>query len=294
MKSGLLVALLVSGSQANAQAPEIIVYGQNAPAWNQKLGVTATRSSCNAPVDTCMTSMAALMNGQHTSRFYLNLYDDAKIVERAAELSRRSLQEPRLVELAVDDFADHWNGWCRAQGPACGAFLRRIIESTKARNRALRFGVTLYEDQLEGLLAHPSFTQDLRDRIDNVHLYFHARENGPRFEKYLARIKQAFPNARVIGGSYPYDRLDYEKCAVPAVCVPVEQRELQKETLRLEVGLLRKGLISAIEFYPGHFGWEDRLPAWNDPKACRPSRTAECVENTRVMHGDVLPILKNP
>jgi hypothetical protein len=294
MKQWLLAALLISGAQADAGGPEIIVYGQNAPGWNEKLGVTATRSSCNAPADACMTSMAALMNGQHTGRFYLNLQDDPKIVERAAELSQRSLQEPRLRELSVDDFADHWNGWCHAQGPACEGFLRRIIESTKASNRALRFGVTIYEDQLEGLLAHPSFSQDLRDRIDSVHLYFHDRRNGPRFEEYLARIKQAFPHASVIGGSYAYDRLDYEKCAVPAVCVPVEQRELQKQTLRIEARLLKNGLISAIEFYPGHFGWEDRLPAWNDPKACRPSRKSACVENTKVMHGDVAPILKSP
>jgi hypothetical protein len=288
-KKTLLLALLLA-SAAVAEEPEIIVYGQNAPEWNQKLGATATRSSCNAPVESCMSSMAALLEGQHTSHFYLNLFDDAKIVERAAELSRRSLEEPRLLELDVDDFADHFNGWCHAQGPQCEAFMRRIIESTKTRNKALKLGITVYEDQLAQLLANPNFSTNLRGRIDSVHLYFHDRRNGPRFEDYLKQIKAAFPRAKVFGGNYAYDRLDYEKCAG---CTPAGHRELQQQTLRLQVRLLRKGEIAGIEFYPGHFGWEDRLPAWNDPKVCRPERRSACIENTKAMHGDVLPILKS-
>ena len=126
-----------------------------------------------------------------------------------------------------------------------------------------------------------------------MHLYFHDRRNGPRFGDYLKQIKTAFPRAAVFGGSYAYDRLDYEKCAEPASCNAAAQRELQRETLRIEVRLLRRGEIAGIEFYPGHFGWEDRLPAWNDPKVCRPSRKSECVENTKQMHSDVPLILKS-
>jgi hypothetical protein len=288
-----LLLLLLAATAALAEEPEVVVYGQNAPEWNQKLGVSATRSSCSAPVDSCMSSMAALLKGQKTGHFYLNLLDDPKIAARAAELSARSLGEPRLRELDVDDFADHFNGWCHAQGRGCEGFLRRIIESTKARNRALRFGITVYEDQLAELLGNPSFTSELRGSIDSVHLYFHDRRNGPRFETYLKQIKAGFPNARVFGGSYPYDRIDYEKCTLPAACVPVEQRELQKETLRVETRLLKQGEIAGIEFYPGHFGWEERLPAWDDARSCKPARRSECIENTRVMHGDVGAILKS-
>ena len=289
-KKPLLLLALLLASAALAEEREIIVYGQNAPEWNRKLGATATRSSCSAPPAACLSSMAALLEGQQTSHFYLNLLDDAKIAERAAELSQRSLEEPRLRELSIDDFADHFNGWCHAQGPRCAAFLRRIIDNTKGRNKALQFGVTIYEDQLAQLLADPNFPADLRGRIDAVHLYFHDRRNGPRFEDYLKQIKAAFPQAKVFAGSYAYDRLDYEKCAD---CTPAGHRELQRQTLRLEARLLREGRISGIEFYPGHFGWEEKLPAWSDPRVCRPERRSACVENTKAMHDDVLPILKS-
>jgi hypothetical protein len=293
MKS-LLVLLSVVSLKAFAAEREIIVYGQNAPEWNKNLGVTATRSACNGTVDFCMTSMAALMAGQHTSRFYLNLFDDPKTnLERAKGFGERSLAEPRLRELGIDDFPDHWNGWCHNASVPCEGFLRQIIENAKSKNPALKFGVTIYEDQIAGLLANPRFTADLRGRIDNVHLALHDRNNGPRFETYLAQIKRAFPRAQVIGVSYTYDRLDYEKCTSPSGgCGAVEARELNKKLLRVQARLLKEGVLAGIEFYPGHFGWEEKWPAWNDPKICKPERKADCIENTRVMHGDAVAILK--
>jgi hypothetical protein len=291
MKS-LLILFSVVSLKAFAAEREIIVYGQNTPQWNQKLGTTATRGACNGTVDFCMTSMAALMKGQNTAHFYLNLFDDPKTnLERAKGFGERSLAEPRLRELGIDDFPDHWNGWCRGN-PQCDTYLKQLIENTKAKNPALKFGVTIYEDQIAALLANPRFTADLRGRIDNVHLALHDRNNGPRFETYLAQIKQAFPRAQVFGVSYTYDRLDYEKCASPGGCGAVEARELNKKLLRVQARLLKEGVLAGIEFYPGFFGTEDKWAAWNDAKICKPERKADCIENTKVMHGDAVAILK--
>jgi hypothetical protein len=287
------IAWTVSPLTALAAEREIIVYGQNAPEWNRSLGVTATRGSCNGPVETCMSTIGALLAGQHTSRFYLNLFDEPKTnLARAAAYSERSLAEPRLRELGIDDFPDHFNGWCRDASAPCDAYLGQLIDATKSKNPALAFGVTIYEDQIDALLANPRLTKALRGRIDLVHLFFHDRRNGPAFESWLSRIKQAFPRARVIGGSYPYDRLDYEKCADKAACVPAEARELQEKTLRVEAKLLATGAIAGIEFYPGHFGWEERWPAWDNPRICKPEHKAACIANTKAMHADAAAILR--
>jgi hypothetical protein len=284
---GVLAFLHLVGTFALAQAREIIVYGQNTPEWNKALGATATRSACNSTPEGCMKTVAALLQGQHTSRFYLNLWDDPKVIaENAAQYSKFSLEEPRLHELDIDDFADHFTGWCRSL--RCEDLLRQVIENTKSKNRNLKFGITIYEDQLSGLLANPRFTPDLRKRIDTVHLFFHTRSNGPNFEAYLKQIKQNFPNARVIGGSYPYDRIDYEKSRNSTA----EERDLQKRTLRVETRLLSEDAIAGVEFYPGHFGMEERLTLWNDPHECKPERKQACIENTKAMHNDAEMLLR--
>jgi hypothetical protein len=296
MKISLSLVCLLSALSQGAPAQEIIVYGQNAPAWNKSLKVTATRGSCDGTSSNCMTQMAALMTGQNTSHFYLNLFDAPKLIgARAAEYGQQSLADPRLREIGIDDFLDHFNGWCLSPALRCGAFLQQMIESAKSKNPALLFGITVYEDQIAALLANPRLTEPLRDHVEVVHLYVHKRANGLQFETYLAQIKQAFTHAAVIGGSYPYDRLDYEKCDPSAgPCDAASARELQRQTLAIQVRLLRQGALAGLEFYPGFFGWEETWPSWNNPLVCNPARVAECIANTKEMHADVLAALGGP
>ena len=216
--------------KVHAENTAVIVYGQNAPQWNKDLGATATRGSCNSSPEDCMKTVTALLNGQHTESFYLNLPTDAdKAPNYAAYYSKASLAEPRLVELDLDDFADHFAGWCRSPKFHCDRVLKEIIDNTKSSNPNLKFGVTIYEDDIPSLLGTPEFTPALRKRIETVHLYIHNRADGPKFEKYLNQLEGKFPNAKIVAGNYPYDRLDYERCHG---CSAADARELEKQTLK--------------------------------------------------------------
>lgn len=167
--------------------------------------------------------------------------------------------------------------------------MNQIIDNTKSSNPKLKFGLTIYETEIASLLANPKFTPEIRRRIDIVHLYIIDRANGPNFESYLKQVNEGFPNAKVIAGAYPYDRIDYERCHN---CSPVEARDLQKRTLRVEVQLIRAGSLAGIEFYPGFFGLEDRWPGWDSPRNCAPERRQQCIDETKTMHGDALMILR--
>jgi hypothetical protein len=231
-----------------------------------------------------------LMAGQHTRHFYLNLPNDPdKAPSYALHYSEASLKEPRIYEVALDDFADAFQVWCKTPSLNCSQLLSRIIDNVKSENSKLKFGITVYENDLPALLENARFPVSLRSRINLVHLYIHNRENGPNFESYLDQVKKAFPSAGVIAGTYAYDRLDYEHCRK---CSPGEQRDLQKETLRIQVRLLNRGRLTGIEFYPGHFGWEEKWSEWNDPHTCSPSRKVQCIQQTKAMHNDAAVILR--
>jgi len=273
-----------------AREANIIVYGQNAPEWNKDLGVNGTRSSCNAEPAACMKTVAALLSGQHTDHFYLNLPTDPEKAPAYAEFySKASREQPQLREIDLDDFVDHFNTWCHTSGVHCDRLMNQIIDNVKSNNPKLRFGITVYETEIASLVANPKFPPELRRRIDTVHLYIINRADGPRFENYVKQVKENFPNAEVIAGVYAYDRLDFEKCHG---CSAADARDLQKQTLRAQVRLLQQGEIAGLEFYPGHFGWEDKFSGWSDPNECAPARRHECINNTKAMRDDAVVILR--
>ena len=289
-----LVVLVAMGMFANAQTREIIVDGQNAPEWNQWLGVTATRGSCNLPPEGCMQQVEALLKSQHTRHFYMNLWDDKdpqSILDRATYYSNASLSEPRLYEVGIDDFTDHFNNWCVMSAIRCDSFLGEVIAAVKSQNKALKFGLTLYEDQLPSLLANRRFTPALRNQIDTVHMVLHQRQNGPQFESYVNEVKHKFPNAQVIAASYHYDRIDYVKCG-GVRCSAAQELDFYKQTLKLQLTLLQQGVVSGIEFYPGYFGWEEKWPSWDNPKVCSPARKQDCIDNMKAMDQATLQLFK--
>jgi len=282
------ICVLCMGSMY-AEEPDIIVYGQNAPEWNKNLGVTATRGSCSSEAEVCIKNVGLLLAGQHTKHFYLNLpTDPVKSLSYASFYSKASKTEPRLYEVDLDDFSDHFTVWCRTN-PHCDRVLNEIIDNVKSANAKLKSGLTIYEDDIPILQANPHLTPEIRNKVDTIHLYIHERANGPKFERYLKQIKEMFPNAKAIAGVYAYDRLDFEKCHG---CSAAEARDLQKQTLREQVRLLQSGALVGLEFYPGHFGWEEKWEGWNDPAECAPGRKEQCAENTKAMHNDAVMILR--
>jgi hypothetical protein len=291
----LLTILMASSASVAAQTREVIIYGQNTPAWNQKIGVTGTRGTCNLAPVKCIQTVKTILDEQHTSRFYLNLVADPKTVaDYAALYSRASLSEHRLYEITLDDFPEHFNTWSRMPGVTADALLGQVIDRTKSVNPNLKFGVTIYEDQIDSLLANPRFVASLRNRIDTIHLYVHFRADGPLFEAYVLRIKQNFPFSSVIAGSYPYDRIDYWACAPSsrAHCTSAQELDLYKQTLKIQVRLLEQGVVRAIEFYPAFFGMEEKYGGWSDPRQCSPERKQICIDNTKTLHLEVLQTLQ--
>jgi hypothetical protein len=290
-KLALLVCVITLFSvMGNAADREIVVFGQNTSERNLQLGVTSTRTSCSLSAQECIESGRKLLAGQKTKKLYLNLPVQAtKIETYAAYYSKASLDDQWVYELAVDDFLDHFREWCLEPGISCESLLNRVIDKTKLSNSKLQFGVTIYENEIDQILANPHLNSDLRKRIDTVHLYMFIRADGSNFQRYVGQIKRAFPKAKIIGGSYSYDRLDYEPCKN---CSSLNARALHKQLLQDELHLLESGVIFGIEFYPGFFGLEDKWPSWDDPRMCAPTRKQQCIDNTKVMHEDAGILLR--
>ena len=298
MKRSMLAATrlaisIVLAVSANA-APNIIVFGQNSPEWNKKLGVTGTRGTCSSAPEVCMKTVSSLLQSQHTDRFYLNMVANPKTVAPyAAEYSQLSLAQPHLYEIGLDDFMDHFNEWCLARNVGCDALLRQVIDNTKSKNSNLKFGVTIYANEIAGLLKDSRLSTESRNGIDTVHLYALYREDGPKFGAYVSQIKQIFPNAKVIAGAYAVDRVDYVPCSASghSHCSPQQEMDLFKQTFQTEVQLAKQGVVDGLEFYPGHFGWEGKWAGWNSSRTCEPDRKQQCIDNTNAMRQSALQTL---
>ena len=154
-----------------------------------------------------------------------------------------------------------------------------MLSGAKATNPNLRFGVTIYEDELENpsqhFLDNAHVPASIKARIDDVHLYLHYRENAPKYPGYVRLATTLFPNAKVIAGSYPYDRIDYIPCGEgsQSKCTASQEVELFDQSLRAQAQLVASGAVTAIEFYPGFFGKPAAIFAKNgDNDVCDPLR----------------------
>jgi len=56
----------------------------------------------------------------------------------------------------------------------------------------------------------------VKAQFDVIRLFLHYRANGPSYAGYVAQAKAYFPNAQIVAGVYPYDRIDYWPCAQTA------------------------------------------------------------------------------
>jgi len=241
------------------------------------------RQGCSAAPDDCLQRIRASARSQQVGRFALAVKRHARQwPEDALEYSRRSLSEPLLVEVDVDDFVSALRGWQASTLGGGNRVLAAITRNVKHHNPRLRFGVTLYEDELDSeLLAW--LPRDTRERVDRVSLYLHYRANAENYSRYVTEARRLFPRAEVWAGSYAYDRIDYFPCsqATRQPCDAEEEIALYRDSLRTQLGLLRAGSITGIEFYPGHFGLEEQWHGWDIERICRPQRREQCIEITR-------------
>jgi hypothetical protein len=271
----------------DSEAHGIITYGLNTPAWNARLHLAGVREACRETPEVCAKRISDHARQQNVRAMFLNIFlESPAVVRDAAAYSRISRGEPVLVEVGVDDFASHYYHLFKDQTVADPpALLRTVIGNLKAGNPALRFGVTLYEDDLASpFLQDAKLPSETRALVDYVHLYIHYRANGPAYATYVEEARRLFPQARVIAGAYAFDRIDYAPCTKGGTrCSRDEELALFERSFEVQVDLVKRGAVAAIEFYPANFGLEERWNGWDAPRNCAPARRADCVENTRAM-----------
>lgn len=265
--------------------PEIVTWADNTPEWNERLGVTLMRQGCSSSPDKCVQWMRASAKAQKVSRWALSVgQEPSRWPDAALEYSRLSLLDPVLVEVDIDDFLGTLKTWNQSTGGRGAVVLADVTQNLKHHNPRLRFGVTIYEDELDSpILA--SIPIETRERVDRVSLYLHYRGNAGSYASYVAKARRLFPRAEIWAGSYAYDRISYLPCiqSDSRPCAEEEEIDLFRASLQIQTELLRAGTIAGIEFYPGFFGKEEQWSGWDRKPICPPDRRQQCIDITRRM-----------
>jgi sugar lactone lactonase YvrE len=265
----------------------------NTPDWNTALGVAATRQGCSDPPPTCVGFVGKVAQ---TSSVRVSLavpLNATTTVDNASQYSQLSLSAPFLVEVGVDDFVDQYKALFSNTSQQPASLLNNVIANLKSANPTLKFGATIYEDELASpYLQDARLPSSIRDQFDYVHLFIHYRQDGLQFASGVQQAEQLFPNAHVIAGSYAYDRRAYLPCSPGGQpCSTQQELDLFSQTITLQAQLLSSGDVDSIEFYPGYFGTEDQWPGWSNPRECAPGDLAACIANTKSMRQTALAAL---
>jgi hypothetical protein len=268
----------------------------NTPQWDQALGVRYTRQGCSHEPAECMRFIAKVASRENvkvTLHMPLNATTTAAY---AREYSKLSLDAPYLVEVSIDDFVSEFRAFARSGSNQPAEVVREVIGNLKSLNRKLRFGATIYEDDLGGpYLEDASLPAAVRARFDYIHLFIHYREDGLNYSAYVREAKRLFPHARIIAGAYAYDRRAFLPCAPNGQpCTAQQDIELFRQSLIIQAQEVKHGHVDHIEFYPGYFGAEEQWPSWNNPRECAPGDVDACVAHTKAMRQAVLNILERP
>ncbi len=264
----------------------------NTAQWNQQLGVQYTRQGCSDSPSECLAfvgKVAASDNVKVTLAIPLNTSTTAAY---ASQYSQLSLSANYLVEVSIDDFLDQYRAlFTPLSQPA--ALVATVIANLKSANPNLRFGATIYEDELTSSdLQNAKLPAAVRAGFDYIHLFIHYRADGPNFATYVQQAKQLFPNANIIAGSYAYDRRAYLPCAPSGpACTTQQDLDLFEESLTIQAQEVTQGVVDHIEFFPGYFGNEAEWTQWNEPRECSPGDLAECISNTVTIRLAALAIL---
>ncbi len=284
-------------SQILDSRPLIMTFGTNTVEGNQALNLSGLRMGCAKTPEECVQLAAKHAQSQGVSMVYIAFELRSTTAQNyARQFSVLSQSNPFLHAIGVDDFVSTYYHLQKDSLTAHPAdLLKDAIEGAKSTNPNLNFGVTVYEDDLGSpFIQDPKLPYAIRSQIDYVHLYIHFRQNGPRYGGYVEHVKRLFPRAKIIAGSYPYDRIDYLPCVQGGTrrCSTSEEIDAYRNSIEIQAGLLKSRRVAGIEFYPAEFGREDQWNGWNNPKVCNPDRRRDCIENTRLMRQATIDVLK--
>lgn len=295
----LLLAAAFLAESASAQTkPNIMTWGENISSWNTALGVTAMREGCSIYPSQCEPWLDNVANIAGASKYYVSFpFDTANSVSWAKEYSTLSLSHKMMVEVGFDDFVNQIeNDQAAGTLPNPASFVSSVIAAAKSANPNLGFGVTIYEDSLtHTTLTNAVLPAALRAEINYVHLYVHYREDAPNYASYVATAKSIFPNAKIIAGAYPYDRMDYLPCAYKGTvhCTWSQEQSLYQELLQSQASMVKQGTVYGLEFFFGYFGDPQDWPTWtSSTRICAPTRLSQCYENSQVLQNISLDVLR--
>ena len=287
---------------------KVITWGYTTATYERELGITGFRAGCDSDPEGCVaTEYKNFVDGKTAgNKVYISMTNDpAKVADYALKYSQSSVGKDWLAEVGIDDFVGQLKKWQDA-GINTAEVMNSVTTNIKSVNPDLKFGITFYETYFGNpAISEQNLPLDVRQKIDFVHLYLIYRSDGPNYASYVEQAKTLFPNAKIIAGSYNYDRIDAYACKQAPYGVNYENGILKQavkcttdqeisffeQTLRIQVDMLSKGEIYAIEFYPGFFADPATWSAWNMSKACLPERKAECIQVTAEMENSTIGIL---
>lgn len=288
---GIMLAVLAMFGIARSLAARtsgskmIITWGGNTAAWNKKLHLNAIRIGCSSSPAGCVQAINNIVAEQHVDRVFLAILLKSSTIDYGQQYSGLSVSDPFLYSVGFDDFVSQMERLHTSTADVA-AMLNQFVTELKSRNPNLHFGVTVYENELSTPDLTSAVLTNVRNRTDFVHLFIHYREDGPDFANYVRQAKALFPNAQIIAGSYPVDRIDYLPCSRTehTDCTSGQEISLFKKTFDAQLQLLQNGTVAGIEFYPGDFGDVAKAGMWRDPRSCRAGRLPECIANSQQMH----------
>lgn len=266
----------------------IISWHQPAPEWDKQLHVSVIRAGCSDQPQSCLRLAKSIGHGG--KKVFLSMLLKAPTATAyGVEYGQASRGDKSLLGIGLDDFVGQYERLHLNGTPDPAGTLNSLIDGIKS-NPNLGFGLTIYEDDLASpYLADQDFPAASRAKVDYVHFYIHYRVDTPKTADYVNQIKTIFPNAKIILGVYPYDRISYLPCAKGASvpCTPEQELDYVRQGLDIDLDLAKNGTAVGIEFYPGIFGNESDWKGWDGSRIC-PGRKDECVANTEKMHQVVL------
>jgi hypothetical protein len=293
----LAVCMGLSLKPASAQTRNVMSWGQNVSSWNPALGVNSMREGCSIVPTSCEPYLDNLATLSGAKTYYVSFpISPSTSASWAAQYSTLSLSHPMMREIDFDDFVgkledeEEAGELTAAEAPA---FVTSVIAATKSANPKLAFGITLYEDMFNHASLY-AFPASVLAQISYVHLYVHFREDAPNWASYVTKTKSLFPNATIIAGAYPYDRINYIACAYETTvpCTVAQEQSLYQELLQSQLASINAGTVMGVEFYPGYFGDPQTWGGWTT-QACQTARLSQCISNTNTLQSITLQVLKS-
>jgi hypothetical protein len=277
---GSLPAARATAARGEAGQLRIMSWGQPDPEWQRTLHISGLRQGCSSAPESCVRSISSVKPG---TEVFLSILLKPETVTYGEQYSALSLRTPSLVEIGLDDFVSQYSKLGGTDNAT--AVLNSFIDGIKSQNRNLKFGATIYENDLgTEYLSDRDLPPAVRAKFDTIHFYIHYRGDTPKYAEYIPQLKALFPRAQIIGSVYAYDRISYLPCAPKGQpCTPEQEMGYFNQSLDITGNLLRDGTITWLEIFPGLFGHEGSWPNWKSDSRLCSGRIPECVANTQKM-----------